>query len=692
MSNTYTIPNPNLRIFNHTGNLSLTGYCLTISTFTFTVSNVFNNGRVFWDFGDGASSTNGLTAQHSYNDPGVYNINCFLYDMSGNVYKSTYTPTISVTNFITDSLTLSSNTNVFQVSAGRINTGIPIKIIRKNSWQTWPSLSSTGYTLNLYTSGGTANYFDQGLDSNKYGNLYPYSSFYNKVGEEYIETTTTSTNNTLLFCKLKNNTINLCGSADSGSIFCGTSGIGDLYFKDDLPYGAISLYVNFDRNTFSVNDFSNCINTVAVGLCAKIVGNVNYNMLSITSNGLDGEGNMLTSFNIDINKFVNLPINFVVRIKDSNLFNIKNVNLLSIGNNTNQISLTTVDNTGKLIPLGTIISNFSYLSSLTAGGFYKGVFKANSTANNIRLSAYGNINGKFITGVSTPFNIYAANGVYNIAKINEDFDLPQVYKDLRFQDFLTDDTILFDEFFTSIYGTASSSSSCLGKTANERIANFVSNKVDINSCDIDSLLSLNELFDSNMTNFYQSNLTQPAKFKRLVDLISINHSRLWGTTNKFNLNFDDKYSTDASKYGLNLGAELNVATTVLTSYDSVIIAFEKYSGKYKRCSTFIPVEFLTTYTQTGSVISYPLSSYSDNWGWGLVTGGVSGVDVGRYYKFFRYKNVVDGTVVNNIINFNDITNTVSISLSSYTDWVKDGGVVDNMVCHTLYTGVKLLSS
>ena len=75
-----------------------------------------------------------------------------------------------------------------------------------------------------------------------------------------------------------------------------------------------------------------------------------------------------------------------------------------------------------------------------------------------------------------------------------------------------------------------------------------------------------------------------------------------------------------------------------------------------------------------------------------MTGGVSGVDVGRYYKFFQYKNVVDGTVVNNIINFNDITNTVSISLSSYTDWVKDGGIVDNMICHTLYTGAKLLSS
>jgi hypothetical protein len=202
------------------------------------------------------------------------------------------------------------------------------------------------------------------------------------------------------------------------------------------------------------------------------------------------------------------------------------------------------------------------------------------------------------------------------------------------------------------------------------------------------------MLDANIVKFDQNNFNNPAKFKRLVDLTSINHSRLWGTTNKFNLNFSDRLGTDSSAYGLNLGNELDLYSAVLTAADKRVVALEKFSGNYRLCSTYVVSSYLTEYNYISSInlVTYPLSSYSEDWGWGLITAGLTGINIHHYYRFFEYIDVIDDTIVNNVINFDDVTNTVSQTLSSYGDWINDGGILDSLFIHNLYTGVKLLSA
>jgi hypothetical protein len=231
----------------------------------------------------------------------------------------------------------------------------------------------------------------------------------------------------------------------------------------------------------------------------------------------------------------------------------------------------------------------------------------------------------------------------------------------------------------------------MGKLPYEKIANFVSNKHSIDKCDVDSLFSMSYELASDFTKFEKNNFNYPAKLKRYVDIFSINHSRLWGAKNQWNLNFDNKFGADSTKYGINFGEKLDFYTTVLTAADGYIIAYEKFSSTFKLCNTYITT--ISTTLLNPSLSTYSLSSYNDTWGWNLVLGNtISGGEILKYYDFYRYNNIIDGTVLDNVINFNDTLNTLNYTNSSYNEWVNDSGIIDNILSNILYTSINLLST
>jgi hypothetical protein len=185
--------------------------------------------------------------------------------------------------------------------------------------------------------------------------------------------------------------------------------------------------------------------------------------------------------------------------------------------------------------------------------------------------------------------------------------------------------------------------------------------------------------------FEKNNFSYPARFKRLVDLLSINYSRLRGNANEFNQNFDNKFGIDNTKYGLNLGAKLDFATATLTVGEGFIVAYERYSSTYKLCNTFLP------FIAESTVV--PLADFNASWGWGLTLGDVvSGEEITKYYDFYDYIPVVDGTILDGTLDYNNVLNTLTFTNSSYNDWVKTGGIMDDLISNTLYTGVNILSS
>lgn len=288
-----------------------------------------------------------------------------------------------------------------------------------------------------------------------------------------------------------------------------------------------------------------------------------------------------------------------------------------------------------------------------------------------------------LTGESSLFDIYPNTGVNNIAKINEDFDAEGYYKSLRYQEILLDKEKFFTDFLGGIVGDANAQPYELGKTVYEKIANFVDNKSNITKCNISSLISFcQELSIS----FEEYNYPFPPQLERLINLLTIKHKHLWGETNKYNENFAARgtFLTD-NTYGANIGDELSVENSVISS-GSLLVAYEFFADIYS----------LVNFSQIPDIPlgqTIPLSTYSYDWGWGLVAPkSVSGVEIKNYYRFFNFIPTFQGSYYDNTINWKDKQTTLSPYNSSYKEWSRDNGIMQTMLSYELTKGLRLFTS
>ena len=260
------------------------------------------------------------------------------------------------------------------------------------------------------------------------------------------------------------------------------------------------------------------------------------------------------------------------------------------------------------------------------------------------------------------------------------------YKSLRFQDLFFNKYNLFDNFLGSIVGTISSGQNSIGKKVFERTANFVDNTANISCCDVPQLISILQSVGEQNVLFEKANFNYPAAFKRLVDILSIKHSKLFGARNTFD---EDFYNYGNSLQGVNLGDPINNTITYTITAGTDLVALERYSGKFKKLDTYIPLSAssLSAYSST-----YPLSSYQNDWGWYLVlNSGFSATDLDKFYTFFEFQENDNPVVAESVINFADSNTTITHTASSYTDWVADNGTIDTIIANQLSLGLGLFS-
>jgi len=405
--------------------------------------------------------------------------------------------------------------------------------------------------------------------------------------------------------------------------------------------------------------------------------------LSITSNGINnGE------FNIFPIKYQGERVNFVVQLIDNLGFEVKDYPLLPLSSFIFRLS----GSDGNFIDSISLYSNFGTLSSLTQGGFFKGIFTCPVTANNVSLLAILSTVNLELTGYSNTFRVYSSGGLYQLRKINEDFDQTQAYLSLAYQPVLYDKPILFNQFLGQIVGNANSDPNTLGIETFEKISNFISNNQDVDYSNLNQLKSLLDTVNSTYKDFdYQ----YPPSLRRLTDILSVKHKNLFGQTNQYQGNFNTKGFIKSPEYGLNLGDPLPIETTLLSAGSSIdpgfIVAYETFSKTYSLVTTNLPN--VSVYTNVvGSVSAYPLSSVDNTWGWNLVLpGGVSGVPVDQYYKFYNFVPGVEGSLLQKFIDFDNPNNTLSITNSSYSAYIEEGGIIDNILLYNLYTNLEVLS-
>ena len=161
----------------------------------------------------------------------------------------------------------------------------------------------------------------------------------------------------------------------------------------------------------------------------------------------------------------------------------------------------------------------------------------------------------------------------DLYKINENFDMANQIKSLAFTPTLNNSTFLFDEFFPAILGKDLTHDD-IGVKSYEKTSNFILNNSDVDTCGIDQLYNLANSINENTDDYM---LNYPSEIKRLMDITSINQSRLWGSNAKNQNNF--KYTSKegilnrgnilSSNYSVSAGTPVILKTVSLDSYNLI---------------------------------------------------------------------------------------------------------------------------
>lgn len=310
-----------------------------------------------------------------------------------------------------------------------------------------------------------------------------------------------------------------------------------------------------------------------------------------------------------------------------------------------------------------------------------------------------------LTGTSNTFNIHPVCGKYGINKFGEDHNHGQTLKSYAQQPWLNDNFNLWDNFIYTALGTDESDPNSIGKLYYEKISNFTSNNCDLDECNIDSIHSYATIYKADIQKF---NFDYPPSMKRLIDICSIKHKRLFGEVDKLTDTYDmfSEYQTPETRE--NLGEQIDFNTYMLKP-GTKIIAYEKFS------KTFQPITI--TYPTTGNVdsdgniidkgidtdlvgmsetASYPLSAYSPFWHWNLIApitvgGQYINKEITYYYDFWTYNQSPSAEQVEGVINWSDPQTTLETTTSAYSAWADDTEIVDNILEHQLRKGLNMLS-
>ena len=684
---------------------SLSTYCISIAPLLFVpdISEEFPH-RVVWDFGDDTTSKN-ISALKTYKFPGIYNVSLIVYDCDTNAMISTFNKEIQVYNFVpfTFNIYIDNNSYLLTEDGSYLLTedgsyllinspDITIKngqfsneLVVNSYYPYYQPASSIFYTIN---NSNSLNYWD--IKNNKFSHLQSHHTLYEKMFNFYInehqfkpiEKLDFSTNE--LYAKRYNDSIVYCDKSDAGAIFVGLSSSKSIYIKDDSIVDTANIQFKFDKNNNIVYDNDqylkpDYLNNTGITLQYKIIENDDVEKLSITSSGLDGEYYPVSSFQISDIKFFDSKIPFVVKIKDSAHTSVKNFPIIQLSSLDISVyaNNTVYDNiVYNNIPLVYNGENFSYnssdnilidpseyqiislndtLSGYDHNGSFRGYIIFPHSDKDLLSNIYIRISGIFVndqsifynlTAQSNTFNIYNKN-YYDIWKINENFNPESTLMDLRFQETLLDKNVLFEDFLGNALGNADSDHESLGIKTYEKTSNFVMNTQDVDSCEIDFLDSLGKFVGYNDKG--EERYQYPERIKRLVNLGSVDKFKLTGVTNKFKENFDIRGRTSKDEYGINIGDKIDSISYIVNS-NTPIVALEKFSNTYTLLNTYRP-----------SLSTYPLSTYSQDWGWPLILPDIfSFSDIEKYYLFFEYVDVYDNTPIGGIIDFNNSKTTISI--------------------------------
>lgn len=725
------------------------GYTLEIYKFKFrvieeSIPDYISNHNFLWDFGDGDFSTE-VSPTHWYKSPGDFTVKLQLFGI--NEYKK-YTSfangiskVIHIYNFTPDIDKNSYSDYIKLINVDGLSAGdtyywndsplIKFYIETFNSWQT--------YELN-----NGINRIDLNIDQSVYpilksdvynNNAYAHLTLSDKfldLDKQPINSITTSGVPIYITRNLSGDVIYI--ENQEGATLIGTSAFGEFYYSGNPELSSnisslntkleVSLNTEYLRSQYDL--IHNIDNTFEYPIMLVKPYGFNFNNSINLSNLENKLGGYITSngineisFNIFEYKYINLPINFVFQYAFAQTNNIYTP-ILFVDNiiykdgylYTDSIR----DNSNELIPIGTCKLKDSnkedVLSSLytisyeivqqpdefdsTKGGYFKGqlIYSGENELNNCYIEVTLDYNlitkellANSVTINSNYFNILNQSGM-DIRKINENFSIYDEFVKDNLQTNLRSLPNL-DNFMSTIFGDTYNPNSFTVRIY-EKIANYVNNINDIDTCEVESLYS-----HYYMTNMYITDLNYiyPPNFRRVVDLLSVNMCKLRGYYNYYNLDFDN-FGYNNGYYGKNKGKLIDIYTYNITA-GVPIIAKEKFSNTYSLINTNLAINLSSNedksnlssiypeITLDNNGYIYPLKYYRNDiqtastyeisnigWGWGLILPE-DDYQLSSFYEFYEYiPNTVEQNV-NSIIDFNNSNNSIPLTAFDTTwQWNK----------------------
>jgi len=675
----------------------LSSYNLDITPLTFKADlpstdfySDVNKFEALFDFGDGTVGT-GLTASHTYSLPGEYKVRMVINDCENNALLASYSADINIYDYIENTFSVDIEDNILPLSAGEYSK--PITITNKAPF--YQESNNLFYSVSGLT---IPNYFD--LTPYKFNHLQKYYSFYEKSyienlsANEYSEIPFISVSGTNIYVKLSGNKLVDAKSTDVDSVFVGTSGRESYYFSSDQIASGITINLFKDRNKifsrnnsldYSLNNFNNNLSLSLTANVGTTSSSSNLSSLTVNDNGLTEEGDDEAQiFNISPVQFKNGPIPFFVKPTSISNYTVKDLTLngsisgILYDSNNQEVSTSHYSISSLNSTISGIDTDYWFYGSLT---YDDGGADVDSFTLGVSAEFTNSSETFLLTGESISFSIYPKD-YYYFAKSNEDIDYTEVFKSLRFQEILLDKNILFDDFIGSIFGNLSSSSSSLGKTLNEKIFNFVNNNTNIDTCNLNSLISISDQLNEEANVYDNSLFNFPPAIVRLMNMFSTDFNQFKGTSNKFKENFNDKGITTRETYGKNLGSEIETYFYTVTA-GTDIVALEKFSNNYSLLNTYQPICAV-------DALQYKLSEFNTDWGWPLVLpDNFISTDLSKFYTFYEYTSGFEGTVYDGILNYADILNTfdVTTSLSSFKG---DYNIEDIAIRNALFSSLSII--
>lgn len=256
----------------------------------------------------------------------------------------------------------------------------------------------------------------------------------------------------------------------------------------------------------------------------------------------------------------------------------------------------------------------------------------------------GKSTSSFVRGESTPIKISSLDETYTIAKVNNTFDYAGYFKSLALPEVMQQNFSLFT-FLSAVGGDSNPNKESIGRVLYEKIANFVSNKADVETAEIDDLLSMAQQLQVEYKEFGQD---FPVAVNNLINLFSVHKQRLRGLPN---------FETDISK---NTGKRL-------TETDS-ITANRFYLAKDKK----INKNFLVWANPYAGQTIYSVNLFQSD----ALRNPVS-----EHYYLFVYNDTQVNTeipYIDNLIDWDSNFTTLSYNISSEKEWYGDGGILETM--------------